>query len=409
MRREWTLLTAAVLAGVVGLSACGTNRVEGSGAGNGCDTSKGVLIVGLIAPLSGGLSAVGLGMRDAADLAVKQANEQCRVPGYQLRLEPEDDRATPQDAVQVASRLAADDNVVGVVGTYNSSTAQAVQPVLHEKGIVLVSPGNTGPSLTRGDDAVDAPRRPLDNYFRTTTTDLVQGPYGAQYLVQKVGAKRIALIDDGKTHGVGIADQFVAEAKKLGANVVARERVGEHDADFSAVITTIRAKNPDAVYFGGEYPTAGPLAAQLSDAGLDIPLMGGDGISDPQFVALGGRPGDLATGVGAPADTLPSAARFIADYKAAGYPEDYGPYGPFAYDSSNVIIDGLATALGGGDYTDRSRAAIVAAVRATRIDEASGPISFDEFGDTTNKVLTIYRVEGEGFKPVQGSTSQFQD
>jgi len=409
MTRRRTIVTAAILAGALGLTACGTNREEATGTGGGaaCDTSKGTLIIGMIAPLSGGLSALGLGMRNSADLAVDQANQKCTVPGYQLAFQPEDDQATPQVAGQAATKLASDPNVVGVVGTLNSSTAQVVQPILSERDIVVVSPANTGPALTMGENAATAPSRQFDNYFRVATTDLIQGPFAANYLVQTAGKKNIAVIDDGKTYGSGLAEQFSQQAAKLGATVVAREKVGERDTDFSGVITRIRALNPDAVYYGGEYPVAGPLSAQLAAAGLNVPLMGGDGVVDAQFVALGGRAGDLATNVGAPAASLPSAQQFIKDYDAANYSEEFSAYGAFTYDSTNAIIAALAKALANGDYSEAKRADIVKAVQETKIDGAGGPVAFDEYGDTTNKVLTVYSVEGDNFAPVEGSTGSF--
>ena len=127
MTRRRTIVTAAILAGTLGLTACGTNREEGAGEGGGttagaCDTSKGTLIVGMVAPLSQALSALGLGMRNSAQLAVDQANEACKVPGYKLAFQAEDDQANPQVASQAATKLASDENVVGVVGTLNSST-----------------------------------------------------------------------------------------------------------------------------------------------------------------------------------------------------------------------------------------------------------------------------------------------
>ena len=410
MTRRRTIVTAAILAGALGLTACGTNRQEapaGGGAASTCDTSKGTLIVGMIAPLSGGLSALGLGMRNSAQLAVDQANAACTVPGYALRFQPEDDQATPQVAGQAATLLSSDPNVVGVVGTLNSSTSQTVQPILAGRDIVQISPANTNPSLTLGQTFATAPARPFANYFRVATTDLIQGPFAANYLVQTAGRQRIAVIDDGKTYGAGLADQFAQQATRLGAQVVARERVGERDTDFSGVITTIRSQNPDAVYYGGEYPVAGPLSAQLAAAGLNIPLMGGDGIVDKQFVALGGRPDDLATNVGAPPELLPSATQFIADYRAAGYAEGYSAYGALTYDAANVIIKGLATALAGGDYSQAKRADIVAAVQNANLQGASGPVAFDQYGDTTNRVLTVYSVKGDDFAPIEGSTGSF--
>ncbi|HEY0816985.1 MAG TPA: branched-chain amino acid ABC transporter substrate-binding protein [Pseudonocardia sp.] len=408
MTRRRTIATAAILVGALGLTACGTNRNEagGTGGGSSCDTSKGTLVIGMVAPLSGSLSALGLGMRNSSKLAVDQANQKCTVKGYKLAFQPEDDQATAQIGGQAATKLASDPTVVGVVGTLNSSVAQTVAPILAGKSIVQVSPANTNPSLTLGDAATTAPKRPFPTYFRVATTDLVQGPFAAQYLVQTAGKKNIAVIDDGKTYGAGLADQASNEITKLGAKVVTREKVGEKDTDFSGVIGKIRPLNPDAVYYGGEYPVAGPLSKQLKDAGLDIPLMGGDGIVDKKFVDLGGRTGDLGTSVGAPAANLPSAKQFLDDYKAASFTEEYSTYGVLTYDAANVIINALAKTVGDGTWSDASRATLISNVQATSLDGASGKVSFDQYGDTTNKVLTVYQVKDGDFAPVQ--TGAFQ-
>ena len=399
-----TVVTAAILAGALALTACGTNREEGGAAAGGegaCDTSKGTLIIGSVAPLSGDLSALGLGMRNAADLAIDQANADCTVPGYNLVLQAEDDQGLPQIAAQAASRLASDPNVVGVIGTLNSSTAQTVQPILSERSIAMISPANTNPSLTRGENFAEAPARPFENYFRVATTDDLQGPFAAQYLVETAGITSIAVIDDGKTYGAGLADAFAAAAEEAGATITSRERVGEQDQDFSGVITAIRGANPGAVYYGGEYPVAGPLSGQLGAAGLNIPLMGGDAVINAEYVPLGGRPGDLGTSVGAPPEELPSAQQFISDYEAANYGEDFETYGPLTYDATRIMIEALATALGDGDWSEDTRTAVVEAVQATDYEGASGPVTFDEYGDTSNKTLTVYQVEGDAFVPVQ--------
>ncbi len=409
MTRRRTIATAAILVGALGLTACGTNRNEagGTGGGSSCDTSKGTLVIGMVAPLSGSLSALGLGMRNSTKLAVDQANQKCTVKGYKLAFQPEDDQATAQIGGQAATKLASDPTVVGVVGTLNSSVAQTVAPILAGKSIVQVSPANTNPTLTLGDAAATTPKRPFPTYFRVATTDLVQGPFGAQYLVQKAGKKNVAVIDDGKTYGAGLADQAAATITKLGGKVVAREKVGEKDTDFSGVVGKIRALNPDAVYYGGEYPVAGPLSKQLKGAGLDIPLMGGDGIVDKKFVDLGGREGDLGTSVGAPAANLPSAKQFLDDYKAAGFTEEYSTYGVLTYDAANVIINALAKTVGdSGTFDDSKRETLISNVQSTSLDGASGKVSFDQFGDTTNKVLTVYQVKGTDFAPVETGAYQ---
>ena len=373
MTRRRTIVTAAILAGTLGLTACGTNRNEtaAGGTGGSCDTSKGTLVIGMIAPLSGELSALGLGMEHSADLAVKQANQKCTVPGYKLAFQPEDDQKTPQVAGQAATKLASDPNVVGVVGTLNSSTSQTVQPILAGKNIVQISPANTNPSLTLGAAATTAPKRPFPTYFRVATTDLIQGPFGADYLYKKAGKKKVAVIDDGLTYGVGLADEFAKEFTKLGGQVVTRERVGDKDTVFDGVVAKVAPLAPDAIYYGGQYPQAGPLSKQLAGAGVNVPLMGGDGLQDKQYVTLGGKDGDLATSVGAPADSLDSAKTFIADYKTAGYSEAFGAYGVLTFDAANVIITGLGKAVSGGTFDDSKRQALLDATCRPR--RSTGP------------------------------------
>lgn len=411
VRNQTAKAAVLVAAGALVLAACSTNKTEtpapGGGGGQGqCDTSKGTLIVGVIAPQSGSLSALGLGIKNSADLAVKQANDKCAVPGYKLALQTEDDQATAQVGAQAATKLSSNPNVVGVIGTLNSSVAQSVQPVLAQKKIAQISPANTNPTLTQGTDFVTSKKRPFDTYFRVCTTDAVQGPFAANYLVNKAGKKSIATISDGKTYGVGLVDEFTKQATKLGAKVVANEKVGEKDTDFGGVIAKIRGSNPDAVYYGGEYPNAGPLSKQLKAAGLNIPLMGGDGIYDPKFVELGGSDGDLATSVGAPTDALDSAKAFIDAYNAAKYPEAFSAYGAFSYDAANALIGALGTTLKDGAWGEDKRAALLTNIGSYKATGATGEVAFDEFGDSTNKLLTVYQVSGKEFKPVE--TGKFE-
>ena len=330
------------------------------------------------------------------------------MPGYKLVFQPEDDQATPQVAGQAATKLASDPNVVGVVGTLNSSTSQTVQPILADRSIVQISPANTNPTLTLGEDptavAEAAVRELLPGGHHGPDPGPVRRPVpGAEGRQEE--HRRDRRRQDLRR---GPGREVPQEAEKLGATVVAREKVGEKDTDFSGVVAKVRPADPDAVYYGGEFPAAGPLSAQVAGAGLNVPLMGGDGIVDKQFVALGGRAGDLATNVGAPAESLPSAKQFIADYEAANYAEPFGAYGALTYDATNVIIQGLAKAVQGGTWSEDTRQTVVSNVQATNIEGAGGPVSFDEFGDTTNKVLTVYTVKGDNFAPIEGSTGSFQ-
>ncbi|WP_245931482.1 branched-chain amino acid ABC transporter substrate-binding protein [Actinokineospora auranticolor] len=410
--RNQTVKAAVLVASALLLAACGTNKTEsGSSGGNnssntqqGCDQSKDTLVIGVIAPQSGGLSALGLGIRNSAELAVEQANEKCAVPGYKLKVQTEDDQATPQVGAQAATRLSSNAKVIGVIGTLNSSVAQSVQPVLQAKKIVQVSPANTSPSLTRGDDFLNNPKRKYDNYFRVCATDDVQGPFAAKYLVGKAGKKSIAIITDGKTYGEGLASEFKKQAEKDGAKIVATEKVGEKDTDFSTVINAVRGANPDAIYYGGEYPQAGPLSKQAKDLGLNVPVMGGDGVYDPKFIELGGKEGDLATSVGAPVDSLDTAKAFVDAYKAKKYKDELGAYGAFSYDAANVIIGALAQTVKSGDWSESQRAALITNVGSFSAPGATGELKFDQYGDSTNKLMTVYKVSGGKWNPDETGT-----
>jgi branched-chain amino acid transport system substrate-binding protein len=374
------------MVGALVLTACG-KKSEDKGSSSGDKVAK----IGVIAPLSGDLSVLGLGIKNGVDLAIKQANDAKKVSGWKLELAAEDDTATANVGATVAAKLKSDANVVGVVGTLNSSVAEQVAPVLASGKIVEISPANTGVKLT-GRDNLAAQKRVYPNYYRVSTTDDIQGPFAAQYLLG-TGAKKLAIVHDKKTYGQGLATAVKAEFTKGGGTVTRTETINPGDKIFSGVVTKILADHPDAVYYGGEFPEAAPLSKQLHAAGFKGPLMGGDGIYDQKFIDNGGAEGDLATSVGAPTDTLASAKAFVDAYKAAGYTDAFGAYGAYAYDAANVIIEALSKVLPGKDKVDETvRQSVIDEVGKVSISGVTGQVAFDQFGDTTTKVLTVYGV-----------------
>jgi branched-chain amino acid transport system substrate-binding protein len=391
-KRTFKLAGVALVAASLAFAGCGS-RTDASSSATG--TASKVAKIGVIAPLSGDLSALGLGIQNSVALAIKQANESNAIPGWTLELAAEDDQATPDVGKNAATKLSSDDQVVGVVGTLNSSVAQSVIPVLAAAKIVQVSPANTNPSLTKGADLTN-PARPYANYFRTCTTDAVQGPFAAQYLLG-AGIKKVATIHDKKTYGQGLVENFTTAFKAGGGTIVDAETINPDDKDFSAVVSKVKATSPEAIYYGGEYPQAGPLSKQAKAAGLDVPLMGGDGIYDGNFIKLGGTDGDLATSVGAPVDTLESAKAFVAAYKAAGYADPYAAYGAYSYDAANAIINGLKVSLASATDAKSARQATIDAVGKVSFDGATGKVGFDEFGDSVSRVLTVYKVSGDAW------------
>ena len=405
-QRSVVAVGASMLVASLALAGCGTR--DGGDSGTSGDSGNKVAKIGVIAPLSGDLAALGKGIQHSVELAVKQANEKKAIPGWTLEVSAQDDEAKPDVGKNAATKLSGDADVVGVVGTLNSSVAQSVQPVLDTAKIVQVSPANTNPSLTQGADFATAPKRTYAGYFRTCTTDSVQGPFAAQYLFNKAGIKEVATVHDKKTYGQGLVEAFTAEFEKLGGKIVAAETINPDDDKYDAVVSKIKPANPKAVYYGGEYPQAGPFSQQMKAAGLNVPLMGGDGIYAAKYIELAGATatGDLATSVGAPTDTLASAKDFIAAYEAEKYAEPYEAYGAYAYDAANAIIEALKTSLKDAKSATDAREATIKAMSSVSFDGVTGKVAFDEFGDTTSRVLTVYEVAGG--KWAAKDTSEFK-
>ncbi|MEU7423865.1 MULTISPECIES: branched-chain amino acid ABC transporter substrate-binding protein [unclassified Streptomyces] len=405
-QRSLIAITAALAAGALTLTACGSRDSgdKGSDSSNGGTT----VTIGVDAPLTGDLSALGLGIKNSVDLAAKTANKKNYVKGVTFKVKALDDQAQPSSGQQNASTFVSEKDVLGVVGPLNSSVAESMQKVFDDAKLAEVSPANTNPALTQGTDWQKTKKRLYKSYFRTATTDAVQGPFAAQYVYNKAKKTKVFVIDDKKTYGAGLAATFTEEFKKLGGKVVGTEHINPDTKDFSAVATKVKNSGAQVVYYGGEYPQAGPLSKQIKAAGAKVPLVGGDGIFDPTFIKLGGAAstGDLATSVGAPVETLPSAKEFVANYKAAGYKEEYAAYGGYSYDSAWSIIEAVKKAVddNGGKLPDDARAKVTAALQNVSFDGVTGKVSFDEYGDATNKQLTVYSVTSNAWKAVESGT-----
>ncbi|MGW6707634.1 branched-chain amino acid ABC transporter substrate-binding protein [Streptomyces sp. NPDC054956] len=405
-QRSLIAVTAALAAGALTLTACGSRDDKAGGTGDAAETT---VVIGVDAPLTGDLSALGLGIKNSADLAAKQANEKKYVKGVTFKIQALDDQAQAASGQQNATKLVADKSVLGVVGPLNSSVSESMQKVFDDAKLAQISPANTSPSLTQGPKwATGQKTRTYKSYFRTATTDAIQGPFAAQYLFNKGGKKKVFIIDDKKTYGAGLAGTFKGEFTKLGGQVVGEGHIDPESKDFSAIVTEVRSSGADVVYYGGEYPAAGPLSKQIKASGTNIPLVGGDGIYDKKYVELAGpgSAGDLATSVGAPVESLPSAKDFVANYTKAGYKEPFSAYGGYSYDSAWAIIEAVKATVdaNGGKLPADARAKVLAAVQGVSFDGVTGKVSFDEFGDATNKQLTVYKVEGNDWKSVESGT-----
>lgn len=405
-QRSLITITAALAAGALTLTACGSRDDSSGDSGSGGGTTK--VVIGVDAPLTGDLSALGLGIKNSVDLAAKTANKQKLVPGVTFEIKALDDQAQPSSGQSNAVQLVSDKSVIGAVGPLNSSVGESMQKVFDDAKMVQISPANTGPSLTQGVNWQTEKKRPYKSYFRTSTTDAVQGPFAAQYLYNDDKKSKVFVIDDKKTYGAGLAATFTAEFKKLGGKVVGTDHIDPETKDFSAVATKVKNSGADVVYYGGEYPQAGPLSKQIKAAGAKIPLVGGDGIFDPTFIELAGKgsDGDYATSVGAPVEELDSAKQFVADYKAAGYKEEYAAYGGYSYDAAWAIILAVKKVVedNDGKLPSDARAKVVEAVQNVEFDGVTGKVAFDEYGDAVNKQLTVYSVENGEWKAVKSGT-----
>ncbi|MER7043377.1 branched-chain amino acid ABC transporter substrate-binding protein [Streptomyces jumonjinensis] len=406
--RSLLILTAVVTTGALTLTACGSRDDKKPEA----DSGKTTVVIGVDAPLTGSLSALGQGIKNSVDLAVKTANKTNEVPGVTFEMKEYDDQAVPASGQANAQKLVGDEGVLGVVGPLNSGVAQSMQGDFAKADLTQVSPANTNPALSQGDKwAENEKKRPFKTYFRTATTDVIQGKFAAQYLYNKAKKRKVYVVDDKQTYGAGLAAIFAEEFKRLGGKVVDTDHVTVKETDFSSTADKVKSKGADSVYFGGQYPEGGLLADQVKKAGAKIPTMGGDALYDPAYISASGESndGDIATSVGSPIEKLDTAKKFIADYQAAGYKDPYAAYGGYSYDAAWSIIQAVKAVVAANDnkVPDDARAKVTEAMSQVSFPGVTGQVAYDEYGDTTNKQLTVYTVKGGKWTDLESST--FED
>lgn len=409
-QRSLLILTSVLTTGALTLTACGS-RDEGGSGDNGDGDATTTITIGVDAPLSGENSATGLGIQYGVQIAVDDANAKKVVPGVKFQIKALDDKAQPATGQQNATALVGDSKVVGVVGPLNSGVAQSMQQVFASANLVQISPSNTNPELTQGKDwQSGTKKRPYTTYFRTATTDALQGGFAADYAFKGMKKKRVFVVDDKQTYGAGLAKIFREQFEELGGKVGGTDSINTGDKDFGALVTKIKAAKADLVYYGGQYDESQLITKQLKEAGVKIPLFGGDGMFSPTYIetAGGASEGDVVTSVGVPVDTLPAAKTFIETYKSKGYKGTYGTYGGYSYDAANAIINAVKTIKEGNDGKlpggKELRAKVVEEVGKSNFEGITGKVSFDEYGDTANKQLTVYQVKSGKWEAVKTGT-----
>jgi branched-chain amino acid transport system substrate-binding protein len=378
MKSSMILVPALLLALAVSVGGCGKKETAGSD----------VIKIGSVAPLTGPQTHIGKDNENGARLAVDEINAKgLELGGRKVKLEllGEDDQAEPKTATIVAQKLV-DAGVVAVIGHLNSGTTIPASKIYHDAGIPQISPSATAVAYTA---------QGYKTAYRVMANDAQQGKALGQFAVSRLAAKKIAIIDDRTAYGQGLADEFEKAAKAAGGEIVAREFTNDRATDFSAILTSIKGKAPDLIFFGGMDPQGGPMAKQMKSLGLTARLLGGDGLQNVNFVKLAGSDaeGVVASSPGLPIDSMPGGPEFRKKFEAK-----YGViqvYAPYAYDAVYALVDAMKRA------GSAEPAKVLAELPKTDLQGVSGPVKFDAKGDTTGGAVTLYEVKGGAWQVLE--------
>ena len=364
------LSAVAVAALVLTLAACGKK-----------DEGPQVIKIGHVGPTSGAIAHLGKDNENGAKMAIEELNAAGTKIGDKVVmfvLLAEDDAADPKQGTAAAQKLV-DAKVQGVIGHLNSGTTIPASQLYNTAGIPQISPSATNPKYTRQGFA---------GAFRVVADDVHLGGTLGKYAVETLKGKNIAVIDDRTAYGQGVAEEFEKAVKAAGATIVGHEFTTDKASDFNAILTTLKAKKPDVLFFGGMDAVAGPMLKQMKQLGLKAKFMGGDGICTAELIKLAAEGmGDenvfCAEAGGVEGDQKPGMEKFRADFKAK-YNADVQVYAPYVYDAVKVMVAAMVTA-GSSDP-----AKYLPALKATNYKGVTGNIVFDEKGDIKNGALTLY-------------------
>ena len=373
-----------------------TSAVMLTGCGGGGDKKTEVVKIGFIAPITGNNAALGVGMKNSADLAIKHANASGKYP-YKFELVVADDAADPSTAVAAANKLITDKGIVAVGGHFNSGCALATAPVFHKNGMAMLVTAAIHPDITG---------KGYKEITRIITEAKAQNVYAGELAAKTWGVKTICLINDRTDYGKTNASQFGENAAKNGAQVLSDDGINVGQQDFSAVLTNIKAKNPDCVYFGGMATEAALIKRQMADLQMNCLFLSDSGIISDTFNKIAGptAEGMIAFNIGKPLEDLPGGKKFMDDYGAAKYPEPYENFGHFAYDTVMMLCDTIGKNKVG---TDRKKA--IEALRKAEYDGVLGKTSFDENGQTKNTLITTYISQGGKWVAYDKASIQVKD
>jgi branched-chain amino acid transport system substrate-binding protein len=342
--------------------------------------------VGVVAPLTGPQAHLGKDIENGARLAVDAINATNPSLGgkpVQFSLQAEDDQADPKTATVVAQKLV-DEGAKGVVGHLNSGASIPASRIYSDNGIPQVSPASTAVAYTH---------QGFKTTFRLMANDSQQGKALGQYAV-KLG-KRVAVVDDRTAYGQGLIDEVVKAVKAAGGEVVGREYTTDKSTDFTAIMTSIKAKKPDVVVFGGMDPQAAPMVRQMRTLGMKTHFLGGDGMQSAEFIKLAGTSAEGAIGSspGLPLEKMPGGADFTKRFG-----DKFGKvqiYAPFSHDAAVVLIQAMLRA------GSAEPAKYLPELVKTQVDGVIGPIAFDDKGDLKDGPVTLYQVKGGKWQAVE--------
>jgi branched-chain amino acid transport system substrate-binding protein len=347
-----------------------------------------VVTIAHVGPTSGAIAHLGKDNENGAKMAIEELNAAGVTIGGKkvtLKLMAEDDAGDPKQGTAVAQKLA-DAKVAGVVGHLNSGTTIPASRIYSDAGIPQVSPSATNPKYTR---------QGFKTAFRVVADDVALGGTLGRYAVKELKGKTVAVIDDRTAYGQGVAEEFAKAAKAAGAEVAAREYTTDKATDFNAILTSIKGKKPDVVFFGGMDAVAGPMLRQMKSLGINAKFMGGDGICSTELVKLAGDAVSdnqvfcaEAGGVEKGSKFAKAKEDFDKKFKAK-FGVDVQVYAPYVYDSVKLMVAAMVKA----GSSDPAKYLPVLA-QTTNYEGVTGSISFDEKGDIKNGALTLRTIKG---------------
>ena len=355
--------------------------------------------IGHVAPLTGQIAHLGKDNENGAQLAIDEANAaKIKIDGKEAKftLVKEDDQADPKTGTTVAQKLV-DQKVNGVVGHLNSGTSIPASPIYNGAGIPVISGSATNPKLTE---------QGFKTQFRVVGRDDQQGPAIASYLAATKKPKLVAVIDDATAYGEGIANEVEKTLKAASVKVLPREKGTDKTTDWKAVLTKVKGKHPDAVFYGGMDATGGPLLKQGRELGMKAVFSFGDGACTEDMTKLAGAAADglLCSQAGLP----PQAAdkKFLDAFKKK-FNVDPILYAPFTYDATNLLIEAMKKA------NSADPAKYLPELAKISYKGATGQIAFDEKGDRKDAEMTIFTMKDGKLTPIAiikgGQTTSFED